>query len=232
MKTVLITGANRGIGLELSHQYYQSGWHVIACIRHSNHSAALNKLLEQPSKGLLTIYNVDVTIPDHINRLSAQLENHSIDILINNAGVWGGDNQTLEAFEVANCLDVFKVNTIAPLLMTRAFLPYIENSQLKIIANVSSIMGSISLNTTGSDYIYRTSKAALNAITKNLSIELETKGITVIALHPGWVQTDMGGTQAAITPQESCQGILKLLNSLTLEDSGRFLDYQGKNITY
>ncbi|MFU8797310.1 MAG: SDR family oxidoreductase [Gammaproteobacteria bacterium] len=232
MNTILITGANRGIGLELSRQYYQDGWHVIACIRNVEKKSELDKLTNHPSQGRLSIYALDVTHPKEIHTLAKQLENQPIDILFNNAGIWGASNQALETTEPAAWLNTFKVNVIAPLLMVRSFVQQVEKSSLKIIANMSSIMGSISLNTSSGEYIYRSSKAALNAVTKNLSIDLKDQGIIAVALHPGWVQTDMGGELASITPETSVKGLHKVLSSLSLEDTGTFISYDGLRLSW
>jgi NAD(P)-dependent dehydrogenase (short-subunit alcohol dehydrogenase family) len=232
MNTILITGANRGIGLELSRQYYQDGWHVIACIRNIEQTSELDKLKNHPSQGRLSIYALDVTHPEEIHTLAKQLTNQPIDILFNNAGIWGASNQTLETAEPSAWLNTFNVNVISPLLMARAFVQHIEKSSLKIIANMSSIMGSISLNASSGEYIYRSSKAALNSVTKNLSIDLKDQDIIVVALHPGWVQTDMGGGSAPITPEISVKGLRKMLSSLSLEDTGNFISYDGLRLSW
>jgi NAD(P)-dependent dehydrogenase (short-subunit alcohol dehydrogenase family) len=228
MNSVLITGANKGIGLEMVKQYYADGWIVIACTRQPEQIKNLNL----PDSSRLRIVNIDVTCADQIKKLADEVKGISIDILINNAGVWGPSNQQLGAVDPEVWLEAFKVNTIAPLMMTQALVSQIAKSKFKIIANISSTMGSIDENTSGDSYIYRTSKAALNMVTKTLSVDLKSEGITVISLHPGWVKTAMGGCDAPLTPEESVSGMRKVLSSVRLEESGSFIRYDGNKATW
>ncbi|MDX2165257.1 MAG: SDR family oxidoreductase [Gammaproteobacteria bacterium] len=224
MNTVLITGANKGIGREMVEQYHQEGWYVIACTRKPDQLEHKDERLQ--------ILEIDVTQPEDIKKLSGVIKDLSIDILINNAGVWGPSEQNVGSIDCESWLKAFKVNTIAPLLIAQTLLPQIAKSKLKIIANMSSTMGSINENTSGGDYVYRSSKAALNMVTKTLSVDLKNDGVTVISLHPGWVKTDMGGTGALLTPEESVKGIRKVLASVRLEDSGSFIRYDGNKASW
>lgn len=216
MKTILITGANRGIGLELVKQYLADDWQVIACSRHP---------LNLPKNEKLQWYSLDVTDANAIVELSNKLKNIPIDVLYNNAGVWGG--QGFGETSAEEWMNVLRVNTIAPLLMAQAFIKQLAAGKVKIIVNMSSGMASISENTDGGAYSYRSSKAALNMLTKTLAIDLKSQGITVVSMDPGWVKTDMGGKGAQITPEESVQGIRRVLKSLTPKESGSFLSYRG-----
>lgn len=231
VNSILITGASRGIGLELVKQFYRAGWQVLASCRSPDSAIELQNLAAAAEQKIL-IYKLDVTDEKNIIALSKQLISHPIDILVNNAGIFGPENTTLDSIQVADWQKVFKINTIAPLLVARAFLKQICNGEKKLIANISSVMGSITLNTDGSEYIYRSSKAALNSVTKSLANQLKSKKITVVALHPGWVKTDMGGPNAVIELQTCGRGLLKVINSLTLKNTGQFLNYKGEQIAW
>ncbi len=147
--------------------------------------------------------------------------------MINNAGKYGPSGNNLSNTNPKEWLEIFLTNSIAPLLVTRAFMEQVQKSQQKKIIMISSSMGSIADNTSGGAYIYRSSKTALNSVTKSLAIDLNDKGITVVALHPGWVKTDMGGPNALIEAKDSIFNLRKLIDSLTLKDSGQFFDYKG-----
>ncbi len=216
MKTVLITGANRGIGLEMVRQYWSDGWRVIACCR---------TIDAQLDKDRMIHVKLDVTDVAQIKKLAAQLEKESIDILINNAGIRGPSNEELDLLSPSPWLKTLHVNTVGPFMIARTLLTQIEKSHLKIIANISSAYGSIQLNNRRDCWVYRASKAALNAVTKCLAIDLQGKGIAVVSIHPGSVRTDMN-PDGKITPSESVQGIKKVLHSVSLKDSGSFLNYK------
>lgn len=219
MKTVLVTGANRGIGLEFVKQYLADDWQVIACSRHA---------LNLPEHENLRWFHLNVADSEAITLLADQIRNTPIDILINNAGIWGGDHQAFGDISPVEWLNVFQVNTIGPFLMAQAFISNLVAGQLKIIANMSSGMASIGENTDGGANIYRSSKAALNMLTKSMSIDLRSQNIKVVSLDPGWVQTDMGGPNAQITAEESVHGLREVLNDLTPNQTGSFLSYKGK----
>lgn len=230
MNTLLITGANRGIGLEMVKQYATDGWRVFACCRCPEQADALQSLKQ--THPLIHICPLDVREPDAIRQLAQQLSHEPIDLLVNNAGVWGSAVQGFGETDPVAWLEAFKVNAIAPQLLAESFVDHIAQSQLKRMANVSSEMGSITLNTFGGFAMYRSTKAALNAVTRSLAIDLKAKQITVIALHPGWVKTDMGGPQAKITVTESVNGLKTILNQLSIQDSGQFMGYDGKPLLW
>ncbi len=228
MSTVLITGTNRGIGLAFTKQYAEAGWNVLACCRAPESAGALNALAAQHAN--ITIYALDVANFTQVDALAKQLNNVAIDVLINNAGVYpGGD---LSDADVDTWLNGFKVNTIAPLKMVKAFTPHIAKSQLKKVATLSSKMGSIDDNTSGGSYMYRSTKTAINMVMKSLSIDLAPTGIAVVTLHPGWVETDMGGPNALISTEASVAGLCKVIDHLSLSNTGQFITYDGKQIPW
>lgn len=224
----LITGANRGIGLELTKQYAADGWKVLACCRDPESAIALQALANINQN--IQVLALDVGNFSQIDRLALQLKNEAIDVLINNAGVYPHSN-----FGDTNYDDwaaAFKINSMASLKMAEAFVQHITRSQLKKIATLSSKMGSIDDNTGGESYIYRASKSAVNMVMKSLSIDLKPYGISVITLHPGWVQTDMGGANGLINTETSVTGLRQVIADLTLERTGQFIAFDGKQINW
>ena len=225
---VLITGANRGLGLEFTQQYAADGWNVLACCRHQQSALDLQALAATHSN--VKIYTLDVADFAQIDALAMQLRDESIDVLINNAGVY-----PVSSFGDTNYDDwaaAFKVNSMAPLKMAEAFVQHITRSQLKKIATLTSKMGSLDDNTSGESYSYRSSKTAVNMVMKSLSIDLKPYGISVVTLHPGWVQTDMGGSNALINAQTSVSGLRKVIEALSLSTTGQFITYDGKAIAW
>lgn len=222
MSTILITGANRGIGLELAKNYAAAGWNVIACCRKPQEAKALAAV-----QGDVEIRALDVTRPASITRLAAALKGRPIDVLLNNAGISGrrlGFGKT----EAKDFLSVLHVNTLAPLMVTEALLGNVKRGKLKKIVSISSKMGSIGDGPGGGSYAYRASKTALNMVMANAAAELKGKGITVVVLHPGWVRTDMGGRAAPLKVSESAAGIVQVIAGLTPAKAGRFFNYDGK----
>lgn len=225
MPTVLITGANRGIGLELTRSFAGDGWRVHACCRHPERAEAL-----RTTDGTVAVHRLDVTDGAMVAALARELDGEPIDILFNNAGVYGprsGFGETdYETWE-----PVFSVNVFAPLRLAECFAAHVARSERKLILNMSSIMGSIA-EASGGSYIYRASKAALNMITKGLSADLARRGITVVAFHPGWVQTDMGGRQAPVSVRDSVRGLRQVIGGLTAKDTGGFFAYDGRKLPW
>ncbi|MEE8288800.1 MAG: SDR family oxidoreductase [Nitrosomonadaceae bacterium] len=232
MKTTLITGANRGIGLEFSRQFAADGWCVLACSRHPEKSDALNKLAAKYPEQI-TVHALDVADHEQIKRLAQTLANKSIDLLISNAGVYSGPKGCsfgdidYEAWAYA-----FLVNTMAPLRMAEAFTPQITRSSKKIIVTITSKMGSVADNSRGGSYIYRSSKSAVNMVVKSLAIDLRSIGIIAVLLHPGWVRTDMGGPSGLISTKQSVSGMRNVICQLVLADSGKFIAYDGQIIPW
>ena len=228
--TILITGANRGIGLEFVKQYAQKDWQVLACCRHPESAYALSDLAK--SHANVAILPLDVTDDATIKRLATQLENQPIDILVNNAGVSLDDDNGFGSVDRDDWQTTLNVNSLAPVLVSQALVKNVSKSDKKIMAFISSKMGSISDNQYGMYYSYRASKAALNAQVMSMAIDLKTHGITTIALHPGWVKTDMGGPDALITTKTSVEGMSQVLSEITLKDSGTFRGFNGEHISW
>jgi len=223
---VLITGANRGIGLEMVKVAVSKQWQVRACCRNP-HTAEKLEEVTRMSGGLVSMHAMDVSDKAQIQAVAYELRTDAIDMLINNAGVYGSMRNTFNEIDENDWLETFKVNTIAPFHVSQAFAGHVSLSQKKLIATVSSKMASMSDNTSGGSYIYRSSKAALNAVVKSMSVDLAPRQITCVLLHPGWVKTDMGGSNAEITTRESVTQMFNTLTQCTLEDSGNFYEIDG-----
>jgi NAD(P)-dependent dehydrogenase (short-subunit alcohol dehydrogenase family) len=233
MKTVLITGANRGIGLAFARAYVSRAWRVYAACRDTGNSSALKEL-----GGDLEIVALDVTNPRSIQALAAKLEGMPLDVLINNAGVHGPRDVsgTFGRIDPQAWVDVLRVNTIGPVLVAEALLPNVLKGADKKLVFISSMAGSISLrgsqphHRTGGPYIYRTSKAALNAAVKAIGYDLREEGVSVVTLHPGWVKTETGGWDAPGEPEESVAAMLPLIDAATPAGNGVFLNVDGSVI--
>jgi NAD(P)-dependent dehydrogenase (short-subunit alcohol dehydrogenase family) len=232
MATVLVTGASRGIGLELARQYSADGWEVLATARAPQKSAALLQVGKKyPAKILLK--TLDVTSDLSIEALVQELDGRAIDLLINNAAVYPRTGTHVGELDYDAWADTFEANLFGTMRLTEALLENVAASERKQIAAISSGMGSLSavaggaVAQSGTSYQYRTSKAALNMAMLILSRELAPRGISVAIISPGWVKTDMGGAAAAITPEVSVAGIKKILASPPMDISGKFLSYDG-----
>ena len=225
MPTVLITGANRGIGLEFAREYAAEGWRVHAACRSPAKASDLKAV-----KGDVTIHALDVADDKALDVLAEQLRGEAIDILINNAGILDSDG--FGRTDTETWLRAFRVNSIAPLHVLERFLPHLERGQKKTAVALTSKMGSIADNGSGGSYIYRSSKAALNAAMKSAAVDLKSRGITVAVFHPGWVKTDMGGRGAAIDAKTSVAGLRSKIASLKPDDNGRFFNYDGKELPW
>lgn len=232
MPNLLITGANRGIGLEFAKQYVEAGWRVFACCRNPDKSEVLKQLASQHA-GWLSMHALDVTNFEQIDSLAAELASQEIDLLLNNAGIClDAHNNGFGATDYAAWMQTFRVNSMAPLKMAETFVRQITRSQQKKIVSITSKMGSIADNTSGDYYLYRSSKTALNMVAKNLAIDLAPRGIITAVLHPGWVQTDMGGPNALITVQQSVAGMRRVIARLAPVDNGKFYAYDGREIPW
>ena len=232
MPSILITGGNRGLGLEWARQYAAADWRVYATCRHPAEAAELNKLAgEYPN---LSIHRLDVTRQDEIQALAADLGNESLDILLNNAGVYleKFEDSTAGGLSYDDWLYTLLVNTLGPVRVTEAFIPHVARGQRRLVIAVTSHMGSIAEISNPGSYYYRSSKAALNAAMKGLSLELRTQRIGVLILHPGWVQTRMGGPGAQISTTQSVAGMRAIAERFSPADSGRFFRYNGTEIPW
>jgi NAD(P)-dependent dehydrogenase (short-subunit alcohol dehydrogenase family) len=228
---ILVTGANRGIGLEMVKYSMEQGWRVFACCRSPNNAESLFNIAKL-SNGQISVHIADMQELATLQALSYELRNESIDMLINNAGVYGSDKNKFGSVDADSWLQAFQVNCIAPLKMVEAFSAQLLMSERKIVACMSSKMASMADNGYGSSYIYRSSKAALNSVVKSLSIDLKEQGMICVALHPGWVKTEMGGPNAEITTRECVEQLFHHLLKLTVDDSGRFIDIDGSDIPW
>lgn len=226
MPSVLVTGANRGLGLEFCRQYLADGWHVIATCRVPESASALSSL-----SGSLDVHGLSVTDDDGIVQLADRLSGQAIDILINNAGVMGA-REPFGEFDSESWMTVLRTNVIAPLKVAEAFVEHVSRSDLKKIVTVSSKMGSMADNASGGAYVYRSSKAGVNAAMRSLHFELLPHGISSCVLHPGWVRTDMGGPSGLIDAPESVAGMRSVIDVLDRDMSGRFWNYDGTEIPW
>ena len=234
MPTVFVTGANRGLGLEFSRQYLADGWEVFASCRKPGAAQALNELAADYDK--LHILELDVCDTSAVRRTGKELAGQAIDVLVNNAGIFGprrrADSdlgQTFGHLDEKVCMDVFRVNSVAPLMMAEALLPSILAGEQKKIVTISSILGSIT-HTEGQIYAYRMSKAAVDMAMASLAIDLADKGILVCVISPGWVKTDMGGDGADLTPEQSIRSVRRVIAGLDKSSNGVLLDYQGEQV--
>jgi NAD(P)-dependent dehydrogenase (short-subunit alcohol dehydrogenase family) len=235
MTTLLITGANRGIGFEHVRQALADEMSVIACCRDPAKADALKALLAQYGPETLRIEALEVTDAASIETLTQRLAGVPIDILINNAGVmgpasWGevGGGQTLQGMDYDEWEKILRINLLSPFRMTAALLPNLLASQRKLVVMMSSELGSMSRNTMGGTHAYRSSKAALNMITRGLAVDLKAQGVSVIAMAPGWVKTDLGGANAHWEVADSVKHQRQVLATAGLEQSGQFISLTGE----
>lgn len=232
MGNVVITGCSRGIGLEFVHQYLARGDRVFAGARHPEQSAAL-MALAATHRDTLTVLPLDVTnVGQRSNLVFTLGQNTPLDVLICNAGVYGPLPDCLGHTDVEGWLDALRTNVIAPRLIVEDLLNNLRLASHARIALLSSKMGSMDDNGSGGAYIYRSSKAALNAVGVSLARDLAAEGILTLILHPGWVKTDMGGPHAEITPEVSVRALLKTIDQATGHDNGRFIDVNGATIPW
>ena len=227
MPTTLVTGANRGLGLEFARQYAAEGWQVIAACRAPKGAKELQQIAAA-SGGRIRILEMDVTDAASARAAAAGLKGEVIDLLLNNAGVGGPPGQQLGKLDYAAWARVLDTNSLGPMRVVEAFREYVAKSHLKQVVTITSGMGSIADNTSGGRYAYRSSKAAVNMVMKSLSVDLAPRGITCVVMNPGWVRTDMGGASGTLSPAESIKAMRSVIAALRPEDSGKFLNYSGK----
>jgi NAD(P)-dependent dehydrogenase (short-subunit alcohol dehydrogenase family) len=222
MPSVLITGANRGLGLEFAKQYARDGYRVFATTRRSEPAlAALHKQYDN-----LSIHALEVSDAKSVGALAAELKREPIDVLINNAGTMGPKAQSFGNLDYEGFLETLQINALAPLRIAEAFVENVVKSERKLIVAITSGMGSIS-DSSGGSYAYRASKAALNMSFHNLGLDLKSRGVIAVVINPGWVQTDMGGKNAPTKVEDSIAAMRRVFDSLTLADSGSFKNYRG-----
>jgi NAD(P)-dependent dehydrogenase (short-subunit alcohol dehydrogenase family) len=236
MTTVLITGANRGLGLGLARLYAKDGAKVFACCRNPE---AAEDLSELASNGNVIVEALDVADGESVDALKASIGDEPIDILLNVAGYYGkaivtapGGLQEFGTTDYEEWQTILEINVMGPMRMAEAFVENVAASEQKKIVTLSSILGSIGGNTSGKIYEYRASKAAVNAIMRSMGIDLKVRGIIAVPMHPGWVRTDMGGPKADIDADASVSGMKQVIDGLSLADAGRFVTYDGGELPW
>lgn len=230
MATILITGANRGIGLELTRQALEQSHSVIATARKPDEAAELKALAED--NGQLDIRELDVADSHSVSDFVDHLGRTPVDVFINNAGIYGQRDASLGSVDGQAWQQAFLINTIAPLLLTQKLMPVLREGKDRKLAYISSKMGSIDDNTSGGSYVYRSTKTALNQVVRSLAQDLAGEGFIALALHPGWVRTDMGGPNGLIDAPTSAEGLLNVIHRAGPAQSGQFLNYDGKTIAW
>lgn len=227
-QTILITGANRGIGLEYVRQYAQEGHTVYATVRDIATAEELQRLAAAYTQ--IHVLPLDVADISAIRALATQLSKVTIDILISNAGIYPPSR--IGTTDPQAWLHAFQVNTLTTYYLAEAFLPHLQRAtQGKVIA-MTSKMGSITDNGSGGEYIYRSTKTALNMVVKSLALDLQPFNIAVALLHPGWVRTDMGGPNGLINTETSVTGLRKVISGLSVAQTGEFIAYDGKPVPW
>lgn len=241
MRRILITGSNRGIGLELVERYLQQhDTFIFATCRHPARAIELNTLVQHyPAR--VKLLQLDVTNQQSIDKLAQQIvgEVDGLEMLINNAGVLPGGVAAMEAstskfgfLEADAMQEVLRVNTVAPVMIAQAFSGLLRKGTNPRLINISSDAGSITLRDSGSNYSYMASKAALNMMTRCLANDFRADGVIVISIHPGWIQTEMGGPNATRTPAETLPGMMKVIDDLTLNDTSAFFNWDGSQVPW
>lgn len=220
MKIAIVTGANRGLGFETTRQLLEAGYAVHATYR--SHQGGL-KGVQHPN---LCVHKVDVCSEGDVAALMASVGPY-LDLLVNNAGVADGRWASISEIDLEHAARVFEVNAFAPVRVTQHALPLLEKCESSTVVMVSSLMASIDDCKSGRSYAYRASKTALNMFAMSMKNELAAIGSSLLILHPGWVETDMGGPRAPLTPEESVQGIIERIEEQDMAMSGRFVQYDG-----
>lgn len=226
MPSMLITGANRGLGFEFVRQYLADDWRVFGTCRNPAQADKL-KALAKSAGGKLTVVEMDVTKPEIIRKAATQLDGSAIDLLINCAGIVGAFGQRPGNIDYDSWAHVFDVNTMGSLRVLESFIDHIARSERKLVVSITSGMGSLADNTSGGSIAYRSSKAALNMVMRSAAIDLAPRGIACVVVNPGWVKTDMGGPNATLTPQASVGAMRRIIATLGRKDTGKFYHYDG-----
>jgi NAD(P)-dependent dehydrogenase (short-subunit alcohol dehydrogenase family) len=227
MPTVLVTGANRGIGFELAKQYAGAGWRVHAACREPGLADALKGL-----GGDMTLHRLDVALPNQVQDLAKALNGEPIDLLVNNAGISANAKTSLGDMDYGLWEHMLRVNVMGPLRVAEALVANVAASQRRVMLFLSSRAGSIADNLSGGRYLYRSSKAALNMVVKSLAIDLIPKRVICTAVHPGWARTDMGTAAAPIAVADSVAALRVLVDRLEPHHNGRFLNYDGQELRW
>jgi NAD(P)-dependent dehydrogenase (short-subunit alcohol dehydrogenase family) len=223
-RTVLVTGANRGLGLEFARQLHGAGATVIGTARKPAEADELNALG-------VRVVQLDVADPASVAAMAAELEGVALDAVLNNAGIFP-QRESFEDTDPDTALRVYAVNAVGPLRVSQALLPHLRAGEGKLVMNMSSGLGSIENADRGGMGDYRMSKAALNMLSRTMAADLRNEGFIVVAMSPGWVRTDMGGPNANLSPAESVEGMLRTLAGLSVEDSGGYFNHDGSRIPW
>ncbi len=223
--TVLITGANRGIGLALAEQFVQRGYQVIGTARDTKKAKELETLGAE-------VQQLDVTDQGSVDALEQHLKGRTIDILINNAGIVGHTSKEFADLDVNALAKVYDVNALGPLRVMQALFNNVVESEQKLVVNISSTMGSIERNSWGTTVGYRASKAALNMINKTMAVDYGKQGLTFVVMHPGYVKTDMNAGEGQYTAEQSAAGLTKVITGLSHKHNGMFFDHLGKELPW
>jgi len=223
--TVLITGANRGIGLAMAESFSKAGYSVIGTARNPDRAIDLKKLSA-------TVVQLDVSKPESVAAFAKQIGNQPIDILINNAGMLSKEASDFEKVDIEALVTEFQVNALGPLRVTQALLPNILAGERKIVANISSLLASMELNNFGCCLGYGGSKAALNSFTNSLADKMADSGIAFVMLHPGYVKTDLNGGAGSITTAQSASALYTVISGLSAADNGKFLKFDGETMPW
>lgn len=229
--TVFITGASRGLGLALARELASGGWLVLAGARNPASAHALQTASREATPGTIEILTLDVRDDASVRAAVAEAEGRirAIDVLVNNAGVLPeAGNEALEDLALDCFEEAFAVNVVGVARVTRLFLPLLGRARHPRVVNVSSLMGSVSGKEDSAMYCYSASKAALNMLTRAMAAELRPRGISVVAVTPGWVRTDMGGPKAPLSVEESARSLAATIGRITEKESGQFLDRDGR----
>lgn len=221
MPTIIITGANRGLGLEMARQYAANDWNVIGTAREPDKAEDLQAIDK------VTAMQLDAAEDASIRKFAEQLGDQPVDLFINNAGIFGPSE-----FDRKGWLDLFNINVVGPVELATTLKDNVAQSKDKKMVVISSQVGSIAENDSGNMMYYRTSKAAVNQAWNSLAQQWKDEGLTLAMMHPGWVQTDMGGENADLTPEESVEGMRSVIDGLTHDQNGKFYDYSGREIPW
>ena len=230
MPSTLITGANRGLGLEFAKQYLADNWQVFAACRDPSSASDLRRIAD--GSGKLQVLSMDVSDLANVRAAAVELKGKPIDLLLNNAGIGGPRGQTIGNIDYETWARVLDVNTLGPIRGAEAFVDNVAQSERKLIVTITSGMGSIGDNTSGGAFAYRSSKAAVNMVMRSLAIDLAPRGITCVVVNPGWVQTDMGGQHARLTAADSVAAMRRLIDRLGPAQSGKFFNYDGREYAW
>jgi len=233
MTRFLITGCNRGIGLEFVRQLAGRGDTIYATCRNPDDAAELTSLAEKSAKHV-HVLQMDVADDNTINeaRKAVGEMTDSLDVVINNAGIYPSRRSRMQATTREEMLDVFNVNTVSPVIVTKYFIDLLKKGERPRLVNITSQMGSISRRRHVANYPYSVSKTALNMVSRLMAFELQQEGIAAVLISPGWVRTDMGGSSAPVSVEESVRGMLHIIDNATVMSAGRYLQWDGEELAW